>query len=170
MKRMMLFFALLALLVTPAPAQDTSANDEAINACFDQVYEKFPDAETIKKHYGDKAKVRETSNPSPHDKNLELKMMSLSYPGMEISTLSYSQEGDDRFIILSLHVAKAGLVDFLGIDIGSAKEDVQKKFGAPDSVEKNELHYVDDESGNLSIIFVLDKDKVAEMRFANNVD
>jgi hypothetical protein len=138
------------------------------------LYAKYPNAESIKEQFGPDRDVvtwEEKTEPSPHDESLELKFSSMSHPGISISTMGYTFEGEDRFMILSVNVEEAGFVDFLGIDKGSSREDVIKAFGEPDSIEDNCLIYQDDESGYISFGFEIDDDgKVWRMRFENETD
>ena len=145
------------------------ASDEAVYECKQQLLQKFPNVEAIKKQFGNEAKWQARTVPSPHDPDLELRIDSMEYPGIRISTLGYTHGGEDSFFITSADVNKAGSVDFLGIDIGSAREVVIKTFGPPQKIDGNELIYYD-ESEYMVIKFIFEKGIVAGMRFDNYLD
>jgi len=88
----------------------------------------------------------------------------MEYPGIEIITLGYTYEGEDYFFLNLVHVKEADMVDFLGIDIGSVRADVIKRFGEPSSIKGNKLTY-ESESGYSEVIFIIENNKVAEMSF-----
>ena len=138
-------------------------SDEAIFECDEQLLQKFPNVEAIKEQFGDEAKWQEKTEPSIHDETLELQIKNMEYPGIEIGTLGYALEGEDRFFITLLDVKKAGFVELLGIGIGSAKEDVIKKFGEPQQLEGNKLIY-HTEGEYRFITFTVENNKVMEMK------
>ena len=139
--------------------------DEAINECNEQLMQKYPNVETIKEQFGNEAKWQQETLVSPHDSTVELLLRHMEYPGIEIRTL----EMEDGYFVVSVGVEKTGFVDFLGIDIGSAKEDVTKKFGEPQQVEGNE-HIYHNESEYTFITFTLENNKVVGMQLVNYLD
>jgi len=143
---------------------------ETVDECYKKLVRKFPSVEAIKAEFGDRAIWEERTEPSPHDNNLILRITYMSYPGIEISTMGYTWEGKDSFFITSLNVYKAGIVNFSGIDIGSARISVIRKFGRPVSNKNNELRYEDDTTGDMSITFIIEIDKVVEIRFTSYPD
>ena len=136
-------------------------SDDAISLFMRQLGQKYPNAEAIKEQFGAEAKWRTQTEPNPEDPNLILNM---EYPGIEISTMSWTWEDESRFYIIAADVKKAGLFDFLGIDIGSAQKDVISKFGEPQRIRGNKLIY-QEESGYIDIIFIIKDDKVIEMKY-----
>ena len=150
-------------------AEIAHCSEEAIYECYEQLLQKYPNVETIRNRFGDGARWRITTELSPHDDSLELEYAAMSYPGIEIEAMEFTWDGEDRYFLTSVIVTEAGLTDFLGIDVGSSEEAVISKFGEPYSAEGNELCY-EDEAGYCFITFVIESDKVAEMRFENFVD
>lgn len=173
MKRLIVIISLAVLILTTLCVSDIvriiSADAaiqtiDAINKCRDQLLQKYPSVEAISKQFGDGAKWQEKTIPSPHDENLELQIKNMEYPGIEIHTLGYTLEDEDRFFIISLRVKEAGYVDFLKVDIGSAREDVIKSFGKPQKIEGNVLMYHDEAEFYL-ISFTIENNVVVKMRF-----
>jgi len=148
---------------------ETAHSFEAIYECNEQLLQKFPNVEAIKKHFGNEAKWQEKTIPSPHDDSLELRLNSMEYPGITINTLGYFLDDEHRFFLTLVNVEKAGIVDFLGIDLGSAREDVIKKFGEPQNIDGNELNYYD-ESEYMVITFILEEETVIGMKLINYLD
>ena len=144
-------------------------SEEAIIELHEQMSQRFPDLEEVRINFGGGAKWQTSTMPSPHNDNLELVINKMEYPGIEIITLGYTYEGEDYFSLNSVRVKKAGMVDFLGIDVGSARADVIKRFGKPSSTEGNKLTY-ESESGHTEVIFIIKDNKVAEMSFNNYPD
>ena len=167
-KNIVLVVLLLSLSVMCLP-EIAHAADETIYELSEHLSSKFPSIEAIKEKFGDEAKWQEETMPSPHDPNLTLHINHMNNPGMEIRTMGYSLEDGDRLLILLLDAKKAGFVDFLGVDIGSSKEDVIKKFGSPQIIEGNELHYQDENEFCL-VTFTVVNNKVAGMRFNSYPD
>ena len=143
--------------------------EEALNECYEQLLQKYPNVEAIKKQFGAEAKWQERTEPSIHDKTLKLQINNMEYPGINIRTLGYTIEGEDRFIITLVDVKKAGFVKFGGIDVGSAREDVIKEFGKPQKIEGNKLIFHTD-SEYFYITFTVDNNKVVEMKFDSYPD
>ena len=160
----------LYLFVMLFPAIARSFNiDDVIYEAYDQLLQKYPNVEAIRKQFGDRAVWREETEPSPHDNSVELKFSYMEYPGIEIQTLEFALEEENRFYITFLNVEKAGFVNFGGIDIGSASEDVINLFGVPHEIEGNELIYLD-ESGYTIVTFTIENQMVAEMAIYVHVD
>ena len=159
----------LCLFLSLMFSYEIALGSDAISELHEQLSQKFPDLEEIRINFGGQAKWQRSTMPSPHDDSLELEINKMEYPGIEIITLGYTYENEDYFFINSAHVKEAGIVDFLGIDVGSARADVIKRFGKPSSIEGNKLSYVN-ESGYLEVIFIIKNNKVAEMSFNNYVD
>jgi hypothetical protein len=145
------------------------SSDEVVYKCQEQLLQKYPNVEAIKKQFGAEAKWQEETQPSIHDDTLELQIKNMEYPGIEIGTLGYAWEGEYRFFITLLGVKKAGFVTFLGLDVGSAREEAIKTFGGPQEIDGNELIY-HDEAEYTYIIFTIEKNNVAEMKFVNYLD
>jgi len=143
--------------------------DDAIYESYEYLLQKYPNVEAIRQQFGDRAEWRQTTESSPHDASIELKFNYIEYPGIEIHTLEFALEDEDRFYITWVSVGKAGFINLGGIDIGSAREDVIKQFGAPYEIEGNELIY-QDESSYTTITFTIENNNVAEMTFFNHVD
>ena len=144
-------------------------SDEAIYDCQEQLLQKYPSVEAIKKQFGAEARWREETQPSIHDPTLELQITHMEYPGMEIDTLGYVLEGEERFFITLLAVKKAGFVTLLGVDVGSAREEVIKTFGDPQEIDGNGLVYRD-EAEFVYIKFTIEENGVAEMRYVVSLD
>jgi len=159
----------LCLSLSVMCISETAHGFEAIYECNEQLLQKFPNVEAIKKQFGDGAKWQESTMPSIHDANLELQLKNMEHPGIEIRTLGYILEGEDRFFITLADVNKAGFVEFLGIDVGSVREDVVKKFGEPQQIDGNELIYHDEDEFTF-IKFVVENGIVTEMRLNNYLD
>ena len=159
---------LLSMFVTCFPGF-AYGSDETIYECSGQLMEKYPNVETIKEQFGDEAKWLEETCPSIHDDTLELRINNMEYPGIEIRTLGYDWDEEYRFFITLMDVKKEGFVEFLGIGIGSGKEDVIKKFGEPDTAEENELIYHDEAEYNF-ITFTFEDNRVTEMKFVADLD
>ena len=147
----------------------TYGSDQIIYECDQQLLQKYPNVEAIKSQFGNEAKWRETTMSSIHDANLELLITEMDYPGIAITTVGYTLEGEDRNFIVKLHTQKAGFVDFLGIDVGAAREEVLKTFGEPREIDGNELIF-HDEALYTYIVFTLEKNTVAEMKFTVYLD
>ena len=141
------------------------AAEDPIDELYEQLMEKYPNVEAIKEQFGAEAEWQEETFPSLHDDTIELIIRRMEYPGIEISTL---EMGDSCSVAL-VNVKKAGYVDFLGIDIDSAKEDVTKKFGEPQQIEGDQLIY-HNESEYTYITFTLENNQVAEMRYVIYTD
>jgi hypothetical protein len=169
MKKIILVVVCLSLLVIFSP-EHGYCSDEAIFECVEQILQKYPNVEAIKKQFGDQAKWQRETEPSPHDPDLELIINNMESPGIEIRTMGYSWEDEDSFFITLLDVKKEGCVEFHGIDIGSNRDDVIKTFGKPYTTEGNKLHYEDSDMGNIAIEFILIENKVAEMILRTFVD
>ena len=175
MKKLILAVFCLVLSASCFPGV-AYCNDEAIYECWEQLLERYPSAEALKEQfgshrYGNDVTWEEATEPSPHDDSIELKYVSMSHPGIQVTVMGYTYEGEDKFFIVLVNVEEAGFGGFLGIDKGSSKADVLKTFGEPDSIEGSRLIYEDDDAGYLSIVFELDdEDKVCRMRFVNHVD
>ena|GEM_PF-2137745 len=142
---------------------------QAIYDCYEQLLQKYPSVEAIKEQFGDGAKWNESIVPSIHDSSLELKIISMEYPGIEIRTLGYSIEGENSFSIVLLRVGEAGFVKLLEVGIDSSKEEVLSNFGEPQRIEENTLFYHDEAEFYL-ITFTIENNKVAAMSFANFPD
>ena len=149
---------------------ETYRLDNAIYECYDRLLQKYPSAEAISKHFGGEAKWQKDAVPSPHDENLKLIINDMEHPGIKISTLGYSYEDEDCFFITRMDVKKAGLENFLGIDIGSAKEDVIKTFGPPRIIEGDKFIYHDSESESNRLTFTIKNGSVAEMKYDKYLD
>ena len=160
---------MLCLFLSVMCFSETAHSFEALYECYEQLLHKFPNVEAIKKQFGDGAKWQVETMPSPHDANLKLRIDSMEYPGIKISTLGYEYEGGYNFFIVLLDVEKAGFIEFLGIDLGSAREVVVKTFGPPQKIDGNKLIYYD-ESEYMVIKFIFEKGIVAGMRFDNYLD
>ena len=148
---------------------ETAYSFEAIYECNEQLLQKFPNVEAIKNQFGDGAKWQARTTPSPHDPDLELRIDGMEYPGIEIHTVGFTLEGEEYFFLVLVSVEKAGIVDFLGLDVGSAREDVIKKFGSPREIDGNELIYYDD-SEYMVIVFIIENSNVAGMKLINYLD
>jgi hypothetical protein len=148
---------------------DIAYGFEAIYKCREQLLQKYPSVEAIKKQFGDRAKWQEKTMPSPHGGDLELQIRNMVYPGIMINTLGYTIEGEDSFFIILLSVEKAGFVKFLGVDIGSDRADVIKNFGNPQGIERVELTYHDEAEFYL-ITFTIENNKVVGMKFETYMD
>ncbi|MCL1876231.1 MAG: hypothetical protein FWF87_08255 [Synergistaceae bacterium] len=163
-KKIVLVAFLLSLSAIWLP-EIVCAADETIYELSEQLSSKFPTVEAIKVKFGDGAEWEEETMPSPHDPGLTLYIKHMKHPEMEIRTMGYASEDGDRLIILFLNAKKAGFVDFLGVDIGSSKEDVVKKFGSPQETEGNELRYKDENEFCL-VTFIVENNKVVRMSFS----
>ena len=142
---------------------------EAIYECYEQLLQKYPNVETIKKQFGDGATWQKRTIPSPHDDSIELQIDSMEYPGIEIRTVGFTHEGEESYFISLLDVKKAGFVKFGGIDLGSERKDVIKAFGKPQQIDGNKLIYYD-ESEYMVISFIIENEIVTGMRFDNYLD
>ena len=159
----LLLSALCASLLAEFFPVTAYASDQIVYECHQQLSQKFPDVEAIKSQFGSEAEWQETTMSSMHDANLELLLTEMEYPGISITALGYTLEGEDRNFIVKLHTQKAGFVDFLGVDVGAAKEEVLKTFGEPQEIDGNELIFHDDALYTY-IIFTIEKNNVAEMK------
>ena len=174
MKKIIL--AVLCLVLSACFPGVAHCNDEAILECWEQLLERYPSAEALKvqfgsDRYGNDVTWEEATELDPHTGSNELKYTTISHPGIQITVMEFTVEGEDKFFITRVNVEEAGFGGFLGIDKGSSKEDLLKTFGEPDRIEDNRLIYEDDESGYLSIVFELDDDdNVWRMIFENYVD
>ncbi|MCL2768305.1 MAG: hypothetical protein FWE49_06240 [Synergistaceae bacterium] len=166
-KRIILATFCLTLLVTCF--SEVARSSEVISECSEQLLQKYPSIEAIEEQFRDGAKWQEKTVPSPHDSNLELHIKTMEYPGISIGTLEYTSDDEYRYFIISVDVEKAGFVDFLGIDIGSTAGDVKKIFGEPQQIEGNMLAYEDD-NGFYLICFIIENNKVKEMKFRTFLD
>jgi len=163
----LLVLLLFIALLTSGTAQAHSP--EAIYELNDQLRQKFPNVEAIKEQFGDEAKWQARTAPSLHDDNLELRIDSMEYPGIEISTVGFTLDGEVYFFLVLVNVEKAGYVKFLDLDVGSARADVIRAFGEPQQVEGNELTYFDD-SEYMVVKFIIENNNVAGMRLINYLD
>ena len=142
----------------------TYASDAIIYECNQQLLQKYPDVEAIKSQFGSEAEWQESTMSSMHDASLELLIREMEYPGISIIAVGYTLEGEDRHFIVKLHTQKAGFVDFLGIDVGAAREEVIRTFGEPQEIDENELIF-HDEAQYTYIIFAIENNTVMEMKF-----
>ena len=168
LKRITMTAFCLVLLVLCFSGIAYSTGD-AIDEVFSQLQQKYPSLQAIKKQFGEEAKWQRSTKPSPHDPDLELVFNDMVYPGIEIHTLGYSMEDEEKFSVIEVDVKKAGLVDFYGIDIGSNKKDVRSKFGEPQESKGGKLIY-HDENEFIYITFVIKNNKVAGMQYQNYPD
>ena len=168
LKKIVLAAICISLFVLYFP-EITHSYDDAMDELFEQIINEFPNLEAIKNRFGDGAKWQESTIPSPHDDTLELQIKNMEYSGVEINTLSYVYDDEESFFITLLNVKKAGIVKFLGLDVGSARDDVIKTFGEPQIIEGNELIYHDEDEFNF-IKFVIENNEVTEMRFIRYLD
>ena len=168
MKKLVLAVLCLSLFAACTPGI-AYGSDETIDECREQLLQKYPNVEAIKAQFGSEAKWQESTTPSIHDPDLELQITGMEYPGIEISTLGYSNAGEDRYFITKLYVKKAGLVDFMGVDVGSSRENVIATFGKPQEIDGNILIY-HTESEYIYIRFTIENNKVAEMIFNAYLD
>ena len=143
--------------------------DEAIDKCIEQLLQKYPNVEAIKTQFGSEAEWQERTMPSIHDPDLELQITDMIHPGIEITTLGYTHGGEHSFLITKMHPKKAGIVDFLAVDVGSARDDVIKAFGEPQKIDENMLIY-HSESEYVYIRFTIENNVVAEMRYNSYPD
>ena len=144
-------------------------NEYALYDCYDELSQRFFSLEAIKEQFGDQAEWQERTEQSSHGDDIEIKIFVMLYPGVTIEALGFTYDNEDRFFLTALGVDRAGYVDFLGIDIGSSRENVIKTFGEPDGIEENRLHY-DDEADFTSIEFIVEDNMVAGMRLFSQVD
>ena len=168
-KKIVLCLSLLAVCCPGMVWGSDEAIDKAINECREQLLQKYPNVEAIKVQFGSKAQWQEETQPSIHEPDLELQINNMEYPGIEIATLGYSNEGEYIFFITKVQVKKAGIVDFSGIDVGSSREDVLKTFGEPREIDGNVLVYCD-EGGFNYLRFTIEKNQLTEMRFNTYLD
>ena len=168
LKKIILMALCLSLFVVCFP-EITHSYDDAMDELFEQLMNEFPNLESIKTRFGDEAKWQESTVPSPHDDTLELQIKNMEYSGVEINTLSYVYDDEESFFITLLSVKKAGIVKFLGLDVGSARDEVLKTFGRPQIIEGNEIIYHDEDEFNF-IKFVIENNEVTEMRFIRYLD
>ena len=140
----------------------------SIDEFSEQLLQKYPGVEAIKKQFGDEANWRRTTESSPHEEDLELISNTMEYPGIEIRTMEYTYQGEDRFFITLTDVTKAGFVTFLGIDIGSSEEDVVKNWGSPDETSSNKLTY--NALAYSYTVFTIENNKVARMTYTAPLD
>ena len=166
-KKIILAALCLSLCVVCSP--EITYGFEAINELNRQLLEKYPNIETVKKQFGAEARWHEKIVPSPHDPNLDLVITYMEHPSIEIRTMGYTNEDGDRFFMLLTAVKEAGIVKFLGIDIGSTWQDVKNKFGEPQAIEGNKLVY-EDEAGFYIVNFIIQNNVVAEMNFNSYPD
>ena len=164
-------FAFLAALGGLGVGVSSASSDEAISSLRSQLDEKYPNLEAIRAqfgsgYYGEDATWSETQEPSMHDDTIMLTTTWMMHPAIEIAA---TEVGDNFFLVL-VRVEEAGVLDFLGIDKGSSKEDVIRAFGEPDSSDDASLHY-EDVSGYTNVRFELDdNDNVWRMRYAVYLD
>jgi hypothetical protein len=144
-------------------------SEDAISELNDQLSQRFPGLEEVRNSFGDRAKWQSSTFPNPHDDNIELVLDTMEHPGIEIRTVRYTYENEERFFLTLVRVKAADIVDFLGIDVGSARADVIKRFGEPPRSEGNKLIY-ENESGYTEIVFTVEGNKIAEMAFNNYLD
>ena len=163
MKKVVIAALCLSLFAAFSPGI-AFGSDEAIDKCREQLLQKYPSVEAIKTHFGSEAELQERTMPSIHDPDLELKITDINYPGIEITTMGYQNEGEYIFMITKVLAKKAGIVDFSGIYVGSAREDIIKVFGEPQKIDENMLIY-HSESEYVYIRFTIENNSVAEMRF-----
>ena len=140
------------------------ASDAIIYECNQQLLQKYPNMEAIKSQFGSGAEWQESTMSSMHDASLELLITEMEYPGISIIAVGYTLEGEDRHFIVKLHTQKMGIVDFLGVDVGAAREEVIKTFGEPQEIDGNELIF-HDEATYTYIIFAIENNTVVEMKF-----
>ena len=161
--------AVLCLSVFLMCFSETAHSFEAMYECYEQLLQEFPNVEAIKKRFENTAEWHVETVPSPHDADLKLRIDSMVNPGIEISTLGYTLEGEDYYFLILMDVKESGFVKFGGIDLGSASEDVIEAFGPPQQVDGNELLYYD-ESEYMVIKFILEEEIVVGMVLNNYLD
>ena len=76
--------------------------EDAIYECYNNLLQKFPNAEAIKRQFGDNAAWREGTEQSPHDEELDIHYKHVEYSGIEIYTMGYNYACEDYFIIILL--------------------------------------------------------------------
>jgi hypothetical protein len=158
-KNMKKYLCILCLFIVLLLAPSVSAFG-AFDECFAQLMERFPDMESIKDQFI--GRWQETTEPNRHEDGVENTIGTMSLPEIEISGMEAG--ADKNFILLLVDVKKPDIVDFFGINIGSAREDVISKFGEPDSAGGNLLSYGDD-FGYSAISFIFADGRVAQMTF-----
>ena len=85
---------------------------------------------------------------SIHDDISKYKQETMKYPGVKIQLVYFRSE----ILLHRIDVQKGGLVPFLGIDIGSSKKDVIRRFGRPDRTEGGLLMYSEDDYLSISVL------------------
>ena len=172
MKKLVLAVLCLSLFAVCSSEIAYGSDEEevvVVYVCNEQLLQKYPNVEAIKAQFGSEAKWQESTQPSIHEPDLELQVTEMEHSGVEMSTLGYKLEDEYRFFITKLYVKKAGFVDFLGVDVGSAREDVVKSFGEPQEIDSNVLIYHDEGEFNY-IRFTIENNNVAEMIFNAYLD
>jgi hypothetical protein len=129
---------------------------------------KYPNLGAIKNQFGDQAIWEKTTSPNLHVPGEMDIIRKMESPGIEIGTLEVPHI--DRFFTISVAVNNNYLEDFLGIDIGSSREDVIKTFGNRYETEGNNLIYYDLEAGYNVVVFVIENGTVIEMIYLLYVD
>jgi len=139
--------------------------------------EKYHSIEAIRAIFGSQANWEETAehdtgHPNPQITSFELDYIMVS-PGAEIRGLSrwyVYADGRVEFqhIILDFSIENSGIQDFLGIDVGSSREDVIRRFGDPQiireaEIEGNRIVYSDHFWGSHTVSFIIENDRVIKM-------
>jgi len=161
------WFFVFALVFATDTAMAAQEQVDPVDEIASRIWQEYPDLDTLKARFENQAKWEERTEPNRHEPEFNVIIRRMESPGIEIYTLEAPQH--DRFFITEIIVKSSGIKDFLGIDIGSSRDDVIGTFGNPHQIEGNRLGYYDQISGYTNIIFVIENGRVIEMRYIGDV-
>ena len=174
MKKKVLFMVTLIMALgmfsfTVMAADVTPSAGDPVGTLRLRLLEKYPGEEAVRRQYGPVGSWTFSYAPNRHDPASQNKHSTMVIPGsLEIDIFVNDDNG--LFFLTRVEVADEGFVNFLGIDIGSAGEDVIKAFGTPVRAGGNELYYEDPESGYTDVTFTIENNKVTKMVYEATLD
>lgn len=167
-KKILLLLLALFAWIAPVDGVCTTAAYASLGKLYETLHATFPNRQAVEKRFGKGAEWSSKMLVSIHDDISKYKQETMKYPGVKIQLVYFRSE----ILLHRIDVQKRGLVPFLGIDIGSSKKDVIRRFGKPDRSEGALLMYgLEDDYLSISVLGITIKNnKVSRMLYEEMFD
>lgn len=127
----------LTMALTSAACAYSDVEKTPLGELYHVVRAVFPSREAIDARFGDRGRWSTRMLVSIHDGVSKYKQDTMDYPGIRIQLVDFRSE----ILVHRVDVQRRGLFSFLGIDIGSSRNDVIRRFGKPFDADAGRLHY-----------------------------